>query len=182
MSVGGRPRKYDHENPKDVQRLIKNINDYFLSIYDKRIVRNKDGDIERDEDDKIIYEEYLKEAPTWLGLAIYLGVTKETLRIYQQIEQFSVPLKLAKDKMEHYSELCLYDKDRRNPTGIIFSLKNNFGWQDTRTIENNINASLTIKQELHQLSDAELEQRRIELERKLGIQPIIEVESTEIIE
>lgn len=73
-----------------------------------------------------------KEHPTVMGLALALDCDRQTLLNYQKKEKFFGTIKRAKNRIEHYLELCLYRPG--NVTGIIFNLKNNFGWQDSQEI------------------------------------------------
>jgi hypothetical protein len=65
--------------------------------------------------------------PTISGLAMYLGMTTETLRAYGEKEIFSATVKKAKQRVEVHLEQRLYGTA---VTGSIFNLKNNFGWKD----------------------------------------------------
>lgn len=72
------------------------------------------------------------ERPSVLGLCAHIGITRETLLQYEKDEEFSDAIKKAKSKIEQYLEEQLYRKDQ--VTGIIFNLKNNFGWKDKQEI------------------------------------------------
>ena len=82
------------------------------------------------------------------GLACFLNVHYDTLIDWQnadrvfigmnkdEIEEFSETVKMAKQRIEAYAEEELHTA--RNPNGIIFSLKNNFGsyWKDKVEVNN----------------------------------------------
>lgn len=68
------------------------------------------------------------EPYTVTGLCLALDITRETLREYVKDEQFSDTIKKAKLKVENYLEKHLITDS--STTGIIFNLKNNFGWTD----------------------------------------------------
>lgn len=83
------------------------------------------------------YYEYCEtnEKPlTMSGLAYYLKIDRQTLLNYGKKEEFFGTLKEAKDRV-------LMDTEERlqmikQPTvGIIFSLKNNYGWADKQETE-----------------------------------------------
>lgn len=65
---------------------------------------------------------------TVTGLALALDMSREDLLNYQGREEFFDTVRRAKQKCEQYAEEMLYKA--RNPHGVIFSLKNNWGWRD----------------------------------------------------
>lgn len=95
---GGRPRLYT--SVEEVEEIIDN---YFLSL---------DSD----------------EIATISGLAMALGMSTETLREYAKKDEFSGPIKKARQKVETSWEKALL----RGGSGPIFWLKNNAGWRDKR--------------------------------------------------
>lgn len=70
------------------------------------------------------------EPPTVAGLALALGMTRETLNQYGRDDEYSDTIKKAKQRIEVHLERRLYDGA---PAGTIFNLKNNFGWKDEST-------------------------------------------------
>ena len=138
----GRPRAYTP------QQLEKGIQDYFDSItttyplFDSVVIG-------KDSEGKVIYKEVPRlnnkgeqlygttyhEHPSFTGLAIYLDINKDTLTEYGNQADYSVPIKRAKQIIENYLESHLYGN---NVTGIIFNLKNNYGWKDRQEIDANI--------------------------------------------
>jgi hypothetical protein len=63
------------------------------------------------------------------GLALWLNTTRRTLLDYQEKDQFSHTLLMAKQRIENYGEEKLFDPNA--PTnGVKFSLSNNWGWAD----------------------------------------------------
>lgn len=67
---------------------------------------------------------------TVTGLALSLGMTREQLLQYQERVEFQDAIKRAKQRVAAYAEEQLYRKSGQ-VAGIIFSLKNNFGWKDS---------------------------------------------------
>ena len=67
------------------------------------------------------------EHPSMTKLAHSLGISRDTLWRYSKIEEYSDSLKRAKEFVESYLEDKLHGN---NVTGIIFNLKNNYGWED----------------------------------------------------
>lgn len=79
-----------------------------------------------------------KEPYTITGLALALNMSRQDLINYQEREQFFDTIKNAKLKIENYLEKHLVSDN--TVTGIIFNLKNNYGWKDKQeTI--NVNTS-----------------------------------------
>lgn len=77
------------------------------------------------------------EPYTVTGLCLALDMTRETLREYLKNEQFSDTIKKAKLRVENYLEKHLITDN--SATGIIFNLKNNFGWTDKQQVEHSGN-------------------------------------------
>lgn len=87
---------------------------------------------------KYFFECDTKNEPyTVTGLCLALDITRETLREYLKDEQFSDTIKKAKLKVENYLEKHLITDS--STTGIIFNLKNNFGWTDKQQVEHSGN-------------------------------------------
>lgn len=149
--MAGRPRKFN-----SAEELQSKIKYYFDSItitlpaYDMQL----DG---KDDNGKDIFKrvprlnnagkqvqaiEYF-ERPSVLGLCAHLDICRDTLCEYEKDEIFSDTIKRAKARIEQYLEGQLYRKDQ--VTGIIFNLKNNFGWKDKQDIEHT--GSVTVKLE-----------------------------------
>lgn len=66
-------------------------------------------------------------APTVEGLAYALDLTRQGLLEYGEKDEFSDTVKKAKQRIAIALEQRLYGQA---VTGIIFNLKNNFGWKD----------------------------------------------------
>lgn len=96
----GRPLKF--ESPEAMQELI--------DAYFKRC------DIE-------------EEPYTITGLALALDTDRHTLINYGNKEEFFHTIKKAKLRVENYAEKLLVS-GKGNVTGVIFSMKNNYGWKD----------------------------------------------------
>ena len=75
-----------------------------------------------------------KEKPyTVSGLALSLGVDRSTLIRYNEKSSYATLIKNAKLKIENQLEESLYRLG--NNSGVIFNLKNNYGWKDTVEVE-----------------------------------------------
>lgn len=116
--AGGRPLKY-----KSVKEMQKDIDNYFKEC-------DANG-----------------RPYTVSGLAYALGTNRQTLINYEEKEEFVDTIKNAKARIEMYNEELLYD--RNAPTaGVIFNLKNNYGWKDKQEIEANVKDEVNISIEL----------------------------------
>jgi len=82
---------------------------------------------------------------TITGLALALDMDRHTLIEYAKDEKFSTTIKKAKQKVEEFLETCLYSK---SVTGVIFNLKNNFGWADKQEIDTTISNRIQIINDL----------------------------------
>jgi len=69
---------------------------------------------------------------TITGLALALDLDRKSLLNYSKEEEFFHTIKKAKQKVEEFLEMCLY---KQSVTGVIFNLKNNFGWVDKQEID-----------------------------------------------
>lgn len=90
------------------------------------------------------YFELEGEQPTITGLALHLDTNRQTLINYENKDGYIDTIKKAKMRVEKVMEQKLYG---HNVTGMIFNLKNNFGWKDKTEVEQNVNASITTTNE-----------------------------------
>ena len=81
--------------------------------------------------------DYSNEPYTITGLCLSLDICRDTLSEYMKKEEFSDTIKKAKLKVENYLEKHLITDS--STTGIIFNLKNNFGWKDKQELEHSGN-------------------------------------------
>ena len=70
--------------------------------------------------------------PGVCGLAVFLGVDRQTILDYSRRPEFSDTIKKAKGRVEAYLEQCLHSN---SVAGTIFNMKNNFGWKDQTQVE-----------------------------------------------
>lgn len=86
--------------------------------------------------------EYFKECDekgkpyTITGLAIALDTDRITLIRYEDKEEFSNTIKKIKQRVENYAEEKLFNGG--NTAGVIFNLKNNYGWVDKQEVDSNV--------------------------------------------
>jgi len=64
---------------------------------------------------------------TMSGLANALGVERQTIINYGKKEEYFATVKKARATVEQFAEEKLFGN---SVTGVIFNLKNNFGWKD----------------------------------------------------
>lgn len=115
---------------QDVDKLQEMIDDYFETM-DKE-----------------------KRPYTICGLAVHLDTCRDTLLEYQDKQEFSDTIKKAKDKIQAWTEEQLYRNTQ--VTGVIFNLKNNYGWKDKTEIEST-NRNYNIDNMTEEEIDKELE-------------------------
>lgn len=70
--------------------------------------------------------------PTVTGLAHALDMSRSTLIEYSKKDEFSNTVKKAKQQVAIALESALYGT---GVAGVIFNLKNNFGWKDKQEID-----------------------------------------------
>ena len=140
VDVGGRPLKFS--TPQELQIKV----DEYFSGCDRTILRqkyDKEGNIT-----ETIYRPY-----TITGLAVALGVERETILTYGERDGFSDIIKEAKRKCQNtYEENAL--TGAYNPAFAIFAVKNHFGWKDKTEVEQS-NTHIIIN---NTTSDEELKQ------------------------
>lgn len=87
-----------------------------------------------------------KKPYTLSGLALALGTNRWTLYNYgtgddqpsvspENKAKYADIIKWAKARCENYAEEQLFNIARKNVTGIIFNLKNNYTWVDKREMD-----------------------------------------------
>lgn len=164
--TAGRPAKY-----KDSKQLSKAIDHYFNSItitepvFKDIVVGYEDEEQKKPIYDKIPALNNAKEQiirttyidiPSITGLCQHLGISRETWNNYESKGELLDTIKMAKERIEKYNVEQLYRKDQ--VTGIIFNLKNNFGWVDKQEIEQVGQVQPLINVNVLQLQDGELKQ------------------------
>lgn len=122
----GRPLLF--KTPKELQSKIEAYFDYCENYSVKTENKGKDNKIE-------VTESKQPKRFTIAGLARWLGCDRRTLVDYSERDEFLPAIKGAKLRIEEQLEECLYGN---NVTGIIFNLKNNYGWKDKSEVDNNV--------------------------------------------
>lgn len=93
-----------------------------------------------------------KEPYTITGLALALDLDRKSINNYAKDSEFFPTIKKAKLIVENYLEKRLINDS--SATGIIFNLKNNYGWSDKQEIQHSGN----INNPFSELSTEELRQ------------------------
>ena len=93
-----------------------------------------------------------EEPYTITGLALALDLDRKSINNYAKDSEFFPTIKKAKLKVENYLEKRLINDS--SATGIIFNLKNNYGWSDKQEIQHSGN----INNPFSELSTEELRQ------------------------
>ena len=148
----GRPRKYEKleefeievekyfDSIKITSPLTENIIDGYEDAEKKKPIFIK-VPVVNDAGEQVYTKKYV-EIPTITGLCVFLGITRETLMNYEKREDFFGTIKIAKLIIENYAENELF-KDKGH-VGVIFNLKNNFGWKDKQEISHEGEMSVAI--------------------------------------
>jgi len=98
-------------------------------------------------------EEHLP--PTITGLALHLDTTRQTLMDYEYRDAFTDTVKKAKLRCENYAEIQLFKGS--NVAGVIFNMKNNYGWKDKREVEHDGTMMIDVLDELEDDEDEDEE-------------------------
>lgn len=84
---------------------------------------------------------------TMHGLARALECSRQTIINYERYDDaipFVDAIKSARERVAEWTEEGLWRKGQ-HPAGPIFSLKNNFGWQDVQSMQVNVGVSIGIQ-------------------------------------
>lgn len=100
---------------------------------------------------QIVDIEYI-EIPSVLGFCSYTGISRETLCNYESDPEYFDTIKTAKTRIETWKASQLYRKEQ--VTGVMFDLRNNFGWKDKSELE--LSGGIERRNEVKELSDDEL--------------------------
>lgn len=125
----GRPLKY--KTAEDMQKVIdkyfEDCDNYHFKTYDEN------------------GNEIYKHAPkpyTITGLALALDLCRQDLLNYQGKKEFHDTVKRAKQRCENYAEEQLFRQG--NCAGVIFNLKNNYGYKDKQEVEAEVSQTIKV--------------------------------------
>ena len=141
---GGRPRLFE-DTPEDIEKWNNLMQGYIKSVtYKKDVVVTVDKvnskgkvvevrELLLDDEGNPIQELAFFAIPSFLGLVNYMGIGKDAVIEYSKKPKFSESYKEVMDIIQQYTADLLQTKN--NVAGVIFTLKNNFGWQDKKELE-----------------------------------------------
>ena len=127
----GRPRAF--ETPEEFDEAISK---YFGSI--TRSYPDPDGNTDNNGNPRIITEFF--EPPSITKMCLYLKNNKDTWFEYAKRPEFSDSATCARMVIESYLEGALLTS--KYSQGIIFTLKNNYGWVDKQEIKQDVKADI----------------------------------------
>lgn len=122
--AGGRPPKYETDD--ELQAVVEAYFDKCDSNTRQEVMWNGKTSELVDIKDPLPY--------TMSGLAVAIGMTRQSLLNYSKKAEFFVTIKDAKGRVEADMERRLIKGG--SPVGAIFALKNNFSWQDRQIVDN----------------------------------------------
>lgn len=125
----GRPLKY--KTPEEMETII---NKYFEDCDNHHLKTY-------DEDGNEVYKHSPKPY-TITGLAYALELSRQDLLNYQGKKEYHDTIKRAKQKCEIYAEEQLFRQG--NTTGVIFNLKNNYGYKDKQEVEAEVSQTIKV--------------------------------------
>jgi hypothetical protein len=133
-----RPLKF-----KNAKELQDKIDEYFESCYEELWHQNEEGKwlplLDRNGN---VMKDQVKPF-TITGLALYLETSRQTLLNYEDKDEYFDTIRAAKTKIESFVEESLWKP--KIATGVMFNLKNNFGWVDKSEVDSNVNMKYGIK-------------------------------------
>ena len=112
---GGRKRRF--ETPEALAKACKS---YFNSCWRPKV--DGDGRLIRTPEGKLVFEQY--RPYTMSGLALFLGISSETLRKYGKEDEYAGIISTARQYVEMYTEEQLMN----GVNAAKVSLEHNFGW------------------------------------------------------
>ena len=89
-----------------------------------------------------------KKPYTITGLGLALDMSRQDLLNYSKKDEFFDTIKRAKMKIENYLEEKLLSEGFS--TGVIFNLKNNYGWKDK---QENVNVGVSYEDYIKRVTD-----------------------------
>ena len=104
---------------KSKEQLLQAVEKYFMD----RII----PDVDEDGNERFRWTERL----TLSGLALNLGITRDTLLSYKLNPAYRDVVSNAIGVIEHFNEMGILES-KQTPVGLFFILKNGFGWRDTQ--------------------------------------------------
>jgi len=154
---------------RDPEELRTKIQTYFDNC-DPHLIKKNEIVGHRDDGMAMLNERQVltKQRPyTVTGLALHLGVTRETLREYRKKEHYpsDIDPKIRNEIIDSIESAVMrvevYNEEQLhlgNANGVKFNLTNNFGWVDKQVVDNNNRDITTALDELDDIADNAKEQ------------------------
>lgn len=138
----GRPLKFDsvEELERKIQAYFDSCNGHYEEVIKKRPKTDPKTKHQLMDGNKYLYEDVIEtvwvepKCPTVSALAVALDTSRETLINYESREEYFDTIKKAKQFIEACTEELLIT-GKVPAAGIIFNLKNNYGWKDKTEME-----------------------------------------------
>lgn len=138
--MAGRPLKFE-----SVEELSERISEYFHQCDTNiKVMFTKDGEPIEVPDPKPY---------TISGLAYFLGTSRQTLLNYEEKEEYFDTIRAAKARIEAFVEESLWTP--KIASGVMFNLKNNFGWVDKNENKISINLDDLTEEEIKQILEGD---------------------------
>lgn len=134
----GRPVIF--ETVEELQDLIV---EYFASCWDYK--RDMFGNRIKDKDGKSDIGYVMRQVKPYTigGMAVFLGIDRKTIVNYSRKDDFFPTIKKAREIIKGFTEEAL--QVGKNQAGIIFTMKNNYGWVDKQIIEATVGRAVNPK-------------------------------------
>ncbi len=111
------------------------------------------------------FEKHKKGIISMTGLALHLGVTRKTLANYSKTDRVGHLIEMAKLRCENLLEERMIQGVP--PTGMIFTLKNNYGWVDKTEVDQNIKGTVSLTSLFDKAQQVKEQQAQIEEPRPI---------------
>lgn len=175
MAVRGRKKKYDtgkqlqagvdaywnsisYQKPAVVSMPTGEVDENGRIKYaTKMLTMNEDGSINWDGTGKPKTVTEFLEPPSVAGLCVFLGISKDTWAAYAKDEKLGTVCARFKLRMESYLVARLEGEKGKSVQGVMFNLKNNFGWKDKVDVTQT-SVGLTLEEYLEQRAQEGAEQ------------------------
>lgn len=116
---------------------------------------------------------------TMSGLALAIGVSRQTLVNYAAKDEYFDTIKKARQKCEAYLEEGMIS-GKLSTVGTIFNAKNNYGWKDKTEVDTNQNIRVTQYEDYDDAAlDREIEHLHKQIQSEPGERPLGETETNE---
>lgn len=109
-----------------VDEVNQQIEEYFQSRWEKRTIKQRQSDGSTTE-----FEEEYMRPPTMAGLALALGVDRNTLINYAERDEFRIVLTRAKTRIAEFAEEALYTREAATGARFALEVNHRYGREET---------------------------------------------------